>query len=326
MKRVTLDDIAVDTGLSKYAVSRALAGKDGVSAETRDVILKSCKKLGYSKSRTTKAGGYLLLMIRKNDFDDPAFWMPVIQGLESESSSAGYTLHIKLLHSTGDALTAIEYANAAGVIYAGYKSTALIDSSLDKATVLMSYPPEKMYPMDCLYCADEESGYEMCSKLIKFGHKRIAYCGDGERASARHRLQGITQCLESNGQKLDSIWKMNELCDFQRMVQKTADLLQAGKLPTAFMCETEPIANTVQRIMASVRLFTPADVSVVCFNTAINEKHMESFTGMALDKVEYGKEAVRMLVNRINKPNAAYRRIAISHTYTDVDTAGPCCR
>ena len=48
-KKVTLDDIAAATNLSKFSVSRAIAGKSGISEETRKVVLEACERLGYVK-------------------------------------------------------------------------------------------------------------------------------------------------------------------------------------------------------------------------------------------------------------------------------------
>lgn len=324
MKRVTLNDIAADTGLSKYAVSRAISGKAGVSAETRELILASCKRLGYTKNTARKAGSYILLMIRKTDFDDPAFWMPVIQGVESAASANGYLLHIKLLHSQDDGLATMELANATGIVYAGYRSTAWISEKFNRPSVLMSYPPTNMFPMDCLYCSDIESGSTICRMLIDWGHKRIAYCGNGERASAVHRLQGIRAALAESGMELDSIWKLDDLYDLPGLVEKFRQRRQQGELPTAFLCETEILAGIVQRAAGLLHLSVPEDISIVTFNNEIRSKQPNAFTGMALNKVEYGREAVRMLLERVEGPERPYRRVTVCQTFVDSKSAGIC--
>ena len=50
MAKVTLQDIAAQVGLSKYAVSRALAGKGGVSDSTRELITAAANQLGYARA------------------------------------------------------------------------------------------------------------------------------------------------------------------------------------------------------------------------------------------------------------------------------------
>ena len=52
--RVTLQAIADDLGLSKIAISRALAGKPGVSDETRRTVARRAEELGYL-GRATRA-------------------------------------------------------------------------------------------------------------------------------------------------------------------------------------------------------------------------------------------------------------------------------
>ena len=47
MSRVTLQSIADHLGISKFAVSRALAGKSGVSEDTRRTILTTAEQFGY---------------------------------------------------------------------------------------------------------------------------------------------------------------------------------------------------------------------------------------------------------------------------------------
>ena len=53
--------IADHLGLSKFAVSKALSGKSGVSLETREKIVNVATQLGYFANKPPKAGG------RKNE-------------------------------------------------------------------------------------------------------------------------------------------------------------------------------------------------------------------------------------------------------------------
>ena len=49
MARVTLANIAAATSLSKFAVSRALSGKSGVSDDTRRRVQEVATRLGYAR-------------------------------------------------------------------------------------------------------------------------------------------------------------------------------------------------------------------------------------------------------------------------------------
>lgn len=324
-KKVTLDDIAQETHLSKYAVSRAISGKSGASEKTRERVLEACRRLGYIRTTSKATSQYIVLMIPKSDMGDPAFWMKVVQGVESGATKNGYLLHIKILRNADDALTAQELENATGIIFAGYRSVEYISSlKSTKPAVLMTYPPFPMFPMDCVYCADIESSTTLCKKLLDWGHKRLAYCGNGLRPSAAHRLAGLCQCMEENGLRLYEHLTEDDLADIGKIMEKWHAEKAQGTLPTAFLCENDTMANLVQRVTGQLQLIAPKDVSIVSFNNDPRDARSVAVTGMGLDKIGFGKEAVYMLLDRIARPNMAYKRVAVVHQYLDYNTAGLC--
>ena len=53
-KRITIKDVAEDTGLSIAAVSYVLNDKDGVRPETRELVLSAVERLGYVPNYTAR--------------------------------------------------------------------------------------------------------------------------------------------------------------------------------------------------------------------------------------------------------------------------------
>jgi DNA-binding LacI/PurR family transcriptional regulator len=49
--KVTLKDIAEDTGYSISTISRVLSGSDKISTETKDEVISSAQKLGYKLNK-----------------------------------------------------------------------------------------------------------------------------------------------------------------------------------------------------------------------------------------------------------------------------------
>ncbi|MDF2836455.1 MAG: LacI family transcriptional regulator, partial [Paenibacillus sp.] len=50
-KKVTMQQIADSLGVSKFVVSKALAGKEGVSDTTRERVIGAATRLGYFAQR-----------------------------------------------------------------------------------------------------------------------------------------------------------------------------------------------------------------------------------------------------------------------------------
>ncbi|UJF32723.1 LacI family DNA-binding transcriptional regulator [Paenibacillus hexagrammi] len=58
-QKITMQDIADRLGVSKYVVSKALSGKSGVSAATRQRVLLMAGQLGYlTQEEACGASGY----------------------------------------------------------------------------------------------------------------------------------------------------------------------------------------------------------------------------------------------------------------------------
>lgn len=176
-KKVTLDDIAAATNLSKFSVSRAIAGKSGISEETRKVVLEACERLGYVKKGSPSGNEkkYVLLVIPKIDAKDTTFWMKVILGVESDLTLRGYSLHLKVTDQSENGVAERELDGAAGVIFAGHKSLEYIDmlQKYNRPNLVLTYPPYNLFPYDTMYFADREGAYALCERMLKMGHKRM---------------------------------------------------------------------------------------------------------------------------------------------------------
>ncbi|HHL3499509.1 TPA: LacI family DNA-binding transcriptional regulator, partial [Klebsiella pneumoniae] len=55
MRKATMRDVSEATGFSMFTVSRALNGGDGVADDSRELILKVARELGYVPNRAAQA-------------------------------------------------------------------------------------------------------------------------------------------------------------------------------------------------------------------------------------------------------------------------------
>ncbi len=54
MRKATMRDVSEATGFSMFTVSRALNGGDGVADDSRELILKVARELGYVPNRAAR--------------------------------------------------------------------------------------------------------------------------------------------------------------------------------------------------------------------------------------------------------------------------------
>ncbi len=323
-KKVTLDDIAAATNLSKYAVSRAISGKPGISDETRARVLECCSQLGYIKSKT-KEDKYILLFIPKSDFEDATFWMSVLQGIEGAAGKRGYALHVKTIRTSQDITLASELEKASGVMYAGYKSIKALERYryLTTPSLLMTYPTSDLLPVDSIYFADEEAGSALFQQLYDWGHRKFAFLGPVERPSSRNRFEGVKKAAARNNIELEYVWTDSAYEEIQALETELLRLQEEGRLPTAILCAHDNLAQSLIYVLNRMKLSVPGDISVTGFNSDLEETLPIPLTSVGHSKKEYGKVAFSILLERMNNPSLPTRRIVVVPQLLIRGTAGP---
>src|ERR1700754_790403 len=114
MARVTLGTIAQTMGLSKFAVSRALAGKSGVSEETRRRIEAVAQDLGYMKPPPSRSPS-LALVFNDTDYINSELQLMVQAGVHAEAKRRGYQVVSRWTHDAEEVESTMRRC-AAGIL------------------------------------------------------------------------------------------------------------------------------------------------------------------------------------------------------------------
>ena len=96
MKKVTLSDIAHETGYSVNTVSHALHDKSDISEETKEIIRQTAKNLGYignSSARSLRSGKSKSIAFIVSDISNPYFSIR-IKEIENWLRGTGYTVFV----------------------------------------------------------------------------------------------------------------------------------------------------------------------------------------------------------------------------------------
>ncbi|GAA2211735.1 LacI family DNA-binding transcriptional regulator [Nonomuraea monospora] len=103
-QRVTLRDVADRLGLSVNTVSRALAGKDQVSEDTRALVSAEAKRLGYvpnSHARSLVSGRTMVVGLVITNPSNP-FYAALISAVERQCRAGGYSVLLLVTEDSAD--------------------------------------------------------------------------------------------------------------------------------------------------------------------------------------------------------------------------------
>lgn len=320
MAKVTIQEIAEQLGISRFAVSRALSGGNGVSEETRARVRKMADKLGYvpRNSKNQKRDGFktrnILFMIRRDHLKDPNFWPMVIAGAESATKKRHLNLIMAVVEPEeechGVLPPVFSEGNIDGVLaVCDFHPLFLAAMSKQRQPVLL-VDMEGDGNFDAVVIDDWLGGKIATEHLIKKGHREICFVGDLTMATSFYRRYlGYRYAMSQAGLAVRDTLSMGYVernkAEFLRKLKETAGSVQG------FICANDRMAINLIASLSEIGRSVPDDLSVVGFDNispAVGSK--PALTTIHVYKERIGERAVELLEWRRNNP--AYPRETIS--------------
>ncbi len=290
----TVQQIADHLGLSKFAVSRALAGKSGVSEATRARILQAAAAL---RARSATPGRQVLFVTQAGDGVSTELWMTMLHGAEREGARQGLTLIPRDARHLGD-LKLLDPA-VCGLVLATAEPDALADAArrarLPAVTAGYAAP---LQPIDQVVGADWEAGIVVARFLTGLGHRCIGYVrGGGGLFGRRERWRGL---CDGTAEIADTSVHEIGYTEPAGFPDAFRTLLRSGVTPTALFCAHDGLAVTVISELARMGVRVPRDISVVgFFDFSAATQIVPPLTTVRVPQEEIGVALIRRLVQRI---------------------------
>ena len=321
MGRVTLQTIAKATGLSKFAVSRALAGKSGVSDGTRVRVAEVAVQLGYK--RPPGEAKPLGIVFNDTDVINSEFHMQMQGGMQREAQLLGYSVRVHWTHA-GEDLEAMARTCAGLIVCGPHERTGLDKAYSIGVPIVRQGWLDPLEQVDQINGTDHEAGSAVASYLLGHGHLEIAYVhGDPSYRGRMERLFGLREVLErTEGAILhDLIWEDD--AGFEKVFDR---LRASGGEPTAYFCAHDGLAVTVISELLARGLRIPEDASVIGFGDfSAALQILPRLTTVKTHGISIGAMAVRLLDARLTSPGypKSPLRVLIPSRIVERQSAGP---
>lgn len=345
-KKVSMQQIADAVGLSKYAVSKALSGKEGVSEKTRERIIEAATQFGYfkqqrpAKGADDKPSGYaeegaagglpasdkravaiLMPNVRLQTMDS-TFWSVVVQGIGEALSRTGLGMLIVTDQTADQFEMVLKPDRLLGVIGVGEVSTPMLleVQRLGLPFVLTDHE-DPLVPSDSVFAANIDSMAMVTGHLLALGHRSFWFLGDTRFSrSFMDRWIGFRKTLEEQGMEADPVRVKLPLSgsdregNFRILRERLEELDKRGeKPPTAWVCGNDGIALSALAVLEERGLHVPGDISLTGFDN-IEESHRAAvpLTTVHVKKEQLGERAVAALFDRIREPHRPFEKISLA--------------
>lgn len=304
-ERVSLDDVARLSGVSRSAASRALNNRPGVRPDVRERVNRIADHLGFRPNRAAQnlASGLssvIGLVIPSADLrvDPYGAAMTHAVGRAAMGRDLGLMLHLAH-HEPGSTVHHILRDGLIdGLLISSVAVGSWVDSLFDSSlpTVLIGTHPTRTDVVS-VDVENHDSAAMAVDHLIDTGCERIGcIVGPLDRADARARLEGYRAALARAGRAVDESLVVQG--DFSRLsgVNAGAELFERGV--DGIFSSNDEMAVGAMWAAAHRGVHIPDDVRVVGFDgTSIDEFIEPSLTSIAQPFDRIASTAVDLLAS-----------------------------
>ena len=331
-RRITFKDIAKELGVAVSTVSNAYNRPSQLSAELREKVLETAKRLGYSGPNPAARGlrrgetGVIGLVYPDRlsyTFTDPAAAL-FVQGVAQEVERHGLSLLLIGSHSLGKEPSPAAKANVDGfVVHCFAESDPLFTEVLarDLPSVLVDNPRVTQWPI--VEVADERGAFSAAKHLLELGHRQLGIVSlefdteaEGKLASpkrqaqasygpTRARLAGYRRAVESVGIAWRDVPVYESFENNQTEGAKaTAALLSQSPHPTAILAMSDQLALGVLHYAKENGIRVPEDLSVVGYDDSLPFQGTPGLTTVHQPHLQKGRVAAQSLIARLQGQEA----------------------
>lgn len=339
---ITVATLAAHLGVSKATVTHVLNGRGTqlrIRPETQQRVLAAAQELGYRPNvsaraiRTGRFGCAALVQSLK------ALYLPteLLQGIVE--TLAEYNMHLSVAEVPDEVIDREAYVPK--VVRELTADGLLINRILEIPPPFIQRIHTLQTPAvflnvkqdhDSVHPNDLAGGRLATEHLLGWGHRRIVYVqsavNEKEHYSEIDRRAGYEQamreadCTPQFYRLPADPTTLQEMRDDQR-IAVARQLLLASDRPTAVVTYELPEAMAIFHAANQLGLRVPADLSIVTFHWGIDVRLCVPFTTVTNAIRHVGREAVHMLVEKIEDSHRSLPTRSVPEILLEGGTCGP---
>jgi LacI family transcriptional regulator len=324
MAKLTLEQIAKLSNVSRSTVSRVVNGHPNVKQEVRERVQKVIAETGYhpdpaARSLASRRSGILGLIIPRavqSLFTDP-YYPRLMQGIAQACNARDLLLSLFLFHTEDEEQKLYPKVLRNRLVDGVIVSASPVDDPLihqlvenQVAFVMIGRPDDA--PQASFIDVDNDIGaYTAINHLIRLGHKRIAtITGPLNTTVGLDRRQGYLKALSERGLVIDQ--RLIVEGDFTEIGGYRAMQRLLPHKPEAVFIASDTMAFGALRALREAQLSVPEDVALVSFDDLPLAAVSDPPLTVVRQKIRYvGIQAVEALLDILEHGPQPPRRIVI---------------
>ena len=330
-RRVTLASLAAELRVSRTTISNAYNRPDQLSADLRERVLATAKRMGYpgpdpvARSLRTRKAGAVGLMITEPlnySFSDPAA-LDFVAGLAEACEDAGQGLLLVAVgpnRSLADGSAALLAAGVDGfVVYSASDDDPYLQVVLQRHLPVVVVDQPMDVPGTSRVCIDDRAAMrELADYVVGLGHRDIGLLtmrlgrdrphegpqplvAGPDRLKTPHfhvqreRISGVRDAMAAAGLDPESLTVVESYEHQPTSGGAAAEVaLDANPRITALMCTADVLALSAMDYLRARGIYVPGQMTVTGFD-GVPEALRRGLTTVVQPSLEKGRRAGQLL-------------------------------
>lgn len=337
MKRVTLQDIADELGISRNTVSKAINNSDGIAASTRDKILQKAVEMGYKQfsyvnsilgsdaaASTPASQQYQgeIALLTAAFLTQSHFASTMLDKFQREISQAGFTMNTHRITKENLRTMTLPYTFRKDLVKAviciemfNYEYGKMI-CELDVPVLFVDGPVKRdgsYLPADHLFMDNTTEITRFVNDMLAAGKKRIGFIGNYNHCQSFYeRYAAFRMAMLMADVPVDErfVYCTNRV---DEIIESIAGL---EELPDVFICANDFLAGDLIRNLFSIGKSVPEDVLVLGFDNSPESRiYRPALSTVHVHTQVMAISAMQLLISRRHEPSLDFRTV---HTETEL--------
>lgn len=327
-KSVRMADIAEKLGISVVSVSKALAGKPGVSEEMRARVVALAREMGYEGIRLYGGSGEtgnIGVLVPDRFLDESSFYNNLYRCLVLAGGSEGLTCILEIVSQEAERTAQLPILvtghKVDGLIFMGNMNQgylwAVMDSGLPCVLLDFHVPG---WGLDCVVSDNVEGGCALTEHLLAQGYREIGFVGSIRGTSSiMDRYLGYQRALRTAGLIPREEWLLEDRNECGEFIP----LALPDPLPRGFVCNCDEVAYNLVETLRQEGVRVPEQVAVCGYDDfRFATLCQPQLTTYRVDVGLMAKTAVSRLATRLRREEADTMRYTIPGRIVIRDSSG----
>ena len=319
-KRPTINDIAREAGVSRQTVSRAINGMDGISANTRERVLKTVDALGFRPNRLAQGMAnsqtHTIGLVIGN-ITNPAH-AEVISAIHDCAQEKNYNVFVRNTNNLAtqelEAIQSLHAQRVDGIIIVSSQTASdiLIDCAEPEIPIVVLHRHIEAPHLSSI-TTDTQRATKMVTNYL-FGSRHTAIgllTRRGERKTIRH-VQGYKCAFKERSLSYEESWIVQEEPNLAGGYDAAHKLLTRHPDTTAIFAYNDIMACGAMKACLDLGYKIPEDIAIFGYG----DIELASYTQPTLSTVRFhssyvGRAATERLLAMIQQPETIFPTFVI---------------